>query len=93
MGELAGKVLSSSVGASGSSLDLALLARRYSYLTNQPLLSLTWEKVTALKAELAAKEAELAELNATSPGERKSCFMSAVIIDGACWFVAHYLLF
>jgi hypothetical protein len=44
-----------------------LLNFRYSYLLNMPLWSLTLEKVEELKAELAAKEALLTELKATTP--------------------------
>ena len=50
-----------------SELNLDVAAKEFSYLLSLPLLSLTYEKVEALKKELETKEDELEVINRTSP--------------------------
>ena len=52
----------------GSKAAAAAAARGYDYLLGMPLWSLTMEKVEQLKAELAAKEAELQKVSRRYPG-------------------------
>lgn len=47
--------------------DVADMAKGYNYLLSMPIWSLTQEKVDKLRAEVAAKKAELDELRATAP--------------------------
>ncbi len=56
------------VGKAGTDISLQTLSRRYHYLLSMPIWSLTMEKVTQLRAELAEKEAALLKLRSTAPG-------------------------
>ncbi|RYY35075.1 hypothetical protein EON62_02780, partial [archaeon] len=54
------------VGAAGAGIPVAILTKRYHYLLSMPLWHLTAEKVAALMAELADKEAQFRKLKAAS---------------------------
>ena len=56
-----------SIGASGDSLPIAVLAKRYSYLLSMPLWSLTHERVASLRSEAAEKTSALERLRGKTP--------------------------
>ena len=73
------------VDAKGKGMTAAAKSRGYDYLLGMPLWSLTMEKVTSLRAELAAKDAELQQLLGTDPKELWAADLDAFLAGYDAW--------